>query len=52
MKYRIKQNIYGNWNGYKGNKKVKEFSNTISGCGAESEANEWLVEMRKKENFK
>jgi len=23
--YRIKQNIYGNWNGYVGNRKVEDF---------------------------
>ena len=35
-KRRIKQNVWGNWNGYEGNRKVIEF-----GTG-EFEANEWL----------
>lgn len=37
----IRNNIYGNWVGYAGGKRVKEF-----GCQAwsEREANEWLEE--------
>lgn len=35
-KQRIKLNVWGNWNGYKGNKKVIEF-----GCD-ERAANDWL----------
>lgn len=36
MKRKIKQNVWGNWNGYEGTRKVKEF-----GTG-EFEAREWL----------
>ena len=39
-KKRIKQNIWGNWNGYIGTRKVIEF-----GCGLAGEyrAQEWLT---------
>lgn len=34
---RIKQNVWGNWNGYEGSRKVKEFGTRGD------EAEEWLV---------
>lgn len=39
MKRNIRQNIWGNWNGYEGTRKVKEF-----GCGVRGEmkAKDWI----------
>lgn len=37
MKRRIRKNIFGNWVGYEGNRKVQEFVHD-----AEREAREWL----------
>jgi hypothetical protein len=29
MKYRIQENIYGNWNGYEGTRKTKQFGSGL-----------------------
>jgi hypothetical protein len=42
MKARIKQNIYGNWYGYLGNKRVMEFGET-SEFTQEQNAQRWLA---------
>ena len=39
-KYRIKQNVWGNWNGYLGNKKVAEIGSS------EFDAKAWLKEKQ------
>jgi len=41
-KRRIRQNPYGNWYGYEGNRRVIEFSNSVFGS-QEEYANEWLA---------
>lgn len=41
-KSKIHQNVYGNWNGYRGGKKVIEFG---SAFGADKEAEEWLSQQ-------
>lgn len=46
IKRRIYQNIWGNWYGYEGVRRVIEFSNGVFGS-AETYANEWL---NRKEN--
>lgn len=46
LKRRIRQNIWGNWYGYEGTRRVIEFANGILGS-AEQYANEWL---NRKEN--
>lgn len=43
MKARIKQNAWGNWYGYLGNKKVASFSNTPTET-MEEQAQAWLKE--------
>ena len=44
MKRTIKQNVYGNWHGYEGGRKVELFlGNTWE---QEQEAREWLAGMR------
>ena len=41
MKRKIKQNVWGNWYGYEGTCRVKEFANTICHT-AEQAAEAWL----------
>lgn len=41
-KRRIHQNVYGNWYGYEGPRRVIAFYNTIPGYGAQQEAEAWL----------
>jgi hypothetical protein len=43
MKKRIQENIWGNWNGYEGTRKVKEFG---SGFRGKRLAHEWLYLQR------
>ena len=43
MKRRIKQNIWGNWNGYEGARKVVEFGTNEQG------AQEWFAGLEEKE---
>jgi hypothetical protein len=47
MKYRIKQNAWGNWNGYAGNRKVEMFfGDGINSTAAQEEAaRTWLAKM-------
>lgn len=40
MKYRVKRNQWGNWNGYEGSKRVEEFG-TDGNAAAD-----WLTDMR------
>jgi len=49
MKRRIKQTAWGNWNGYEGTRKVKEFGcNGLRADGAfHDELQEWLDEKPK-----
>ena len=42
-KYRIHQNQYGNWYGYKGSKKIEQFFNSSEQTQEES-AKKWLKE--------
>jgi hypothetical protein len=44
MKARIKQNAWGNWYGYLGNRKVECFFNDAYGT-QEQHAQEWLAEQ-------
>ena len=48
-RYSIKENRYGNWYGYKGNKRVEIFF-AIPGKSQEDSAKEWLQERTKKTN--
>jgi hypothetical protein len=41
MKRRIHQNVWGNWYGYEGNKRVAAFSEGPT-CSAEQAAERWL----------
>lgn len=41
---RIRQNIYGNWYGYRGTTKVEWF---FGQCGGQQEASEWLSDQIK-----
>ena len=47
MKFRIKQNVGGNWIGYQGSMKVIEFKAT-SGAKQKEEAGKWLGEQNRK----
>ncbi len=41
MKRRIRQNIYGNWKGYEGSRRVRDFG---CGVGGKIDAEAWLAE--------
>ncbi len=41
MKRRIKQNVWGNWYGYEGGRRVKEFAESVEWT-AEQNAERWL----------
>jgi len=47
MKFRIKQNVGGNWIGYQGSQKVVEFRDTASSTQKEY-AEKWLEEQNRK----
>ena len=53
MTRRIKQNIWGNWNGYEGTRKVKEFGCNVLRADATfyDEIQEWLDEKPKAQTF-
>jgi hypothetical protein len=42
-KYSIRQNVWGNWYGYKSGRRVISFGNSIPGYGAQQEAERWLA---------
>ena len=47
MKFRIKQNVGGNWIGYQGSGKVIDFKET-SGAKQKEAAKKWLEEQNRK----
>lgn len=52
MKARIRKNIWDNWYGYLGTRRVIAFANTIPGYGMQQEAEKWLAEQKKIEGTK
>jgi len=47
MKFRIKENAWGNWVGYQGTKKVVEFADTPTST-QKDKAEKWLMEQNRK----
>ena len=47
MKFRIKQNVGGNWIGYQGSQKVIEFKETSTST-QKDKAEKWLEEQNRK----